>query len=305
MRDPRVEGVLKSLGIRFTYEAESETSQFVSDPQTQVRLPANQAPVKEVKRYTDLLKNGAEFPPIVVLKDGRIVDGNTRFGAYSALKRKTVPAYWCESSSPSIAQRIGVELNSMAGKRMEKGELATWLAAGNGSVSEEEARRITGWSRASINRARSALQFEARRTKLGVPLATSLPETVRASLNSVANPETFRELTLLADDAGLKPGEVTALAKQANETAKTDVGAALAAISDARDTLAQAIQERAAGLKASTPLFMQLSLHGGWIIRQGASGLHDTNSFTAPKSLAVLEEVARIVHEAIQRYPES
>lgn len=303
VKDPRIEQVLSSVSIKFRYEADYPLAKLISDEQTQVRFADNIAPKKEVDRYLDLLKAGVVFPPIVVLKDGRIVDGNTRWGAFQRdRKRVTIPAYVLDTSSPAIARRIGVELNAQAGKRMERAELSNWLATGNGSVSEEDARRITGWSKTTISRVRGALQFDARRAKLNVSLQASLPDEVKAYLNNVADPDVFRDLTILADEAGLKRSEVSALVSQVNDVAKTDVQAAREVVSGQRREAALRIQERAAGLRVTTPLYQQMAMHVGWIVKQGPSGLHDSNAYTAPRARALLESAVEVLREAIELY---
>jgi len=302
MQDPRTEGVLSSLKVKFEYWAEYPVSKLISDEATQVRFKDNRRPKKEVDRYRDLLKAGAEFPPVVVMQGGQVVDGNTRWGAYDALRKAVIPAYVCQITSPALARRIGVELNSNHGKRMEKEELANWLATGNGSVGDDDALRITGWSPSTVRRVRGALQFEGRRTKLGVPLSTSLPDTVKAALNKITSPEVFADLTALADEAGLKPREISQVTGQVNETALTDVAAARSTVSELRAASGQRIEERRAGLRVTTPLHQQMSMHLGWAIKQGPSGLHDTNTHTGPRSKVLLEDALTVIREALARY---
>src|SRR3954466_2219270 len=121
MEDPRTESVLTSLGVKFEYVPEFPMSDLISDPTTQVRREENRAPKPEVERYHGLLKAGAEFPPIVVTGANKVIDGNTRWGAYDRMRRTTIPAYRCNITAPAVAKRIGVELNAVHGKRMEKG----------------------------------------------------------------------------------------------------------------------------------------------------------------------------------------
>lgn len=300
MRDTRIEGVLSSLKIKFDYEAEYPLAKLVSDPATQVRLQDNQGPKKEVDRYRDLLKAGAEFPPICTLKDGRIVDGNTRWGAFDALHRTVIPAYVCQIDSPQLAKRVGVELNSVHGKRMEKTELVNWIAA-NG-IDPDDITRITGWSRSTVSRTRDALKFDERRRALGVTVNSALPENVRAALVKVTDPECFSDMTRLADDAGLKPAEIRTLTAKVNEAALTDPAEARRIISDFRAESGPRIEEHHAGLRVTTPLYQQLAMHTGWLIKQGATGLHDTNEWTGPKSQALLEELGDVVAAALQQY---
>lgn len=302
MEDPRTESVLSSLKVKFEYVAEFPLSKLVLDQETQVRFEDNQATGPEVKRYWDLLKGGAEFPPIVIMKNGRVIDGNTRWAAFDRQHTSRIPAYICEITSPALAKRIGAELNTVHGRRMEKAELASWLSSGNGSVGEEDALRITGWSATTVKRVRDAQLFEARRTKLGVSLTSSLPDTVKQALNKVTDPEAFRQLTLLADEAGLKKSEINQVSKQVNEAALTDAAAARRLIDDLRAGSGQRIEERRAGLRVTTPLYRQLAMHLGWVTGKGPSGLYDANPYTGPKSRALLEEAQNVIREAVERY---
>ena len=302
MKDPRTESVLDSLKVKAEYAAEYPLIKLVLDQETQVRFEGNQARPEEVKRYMDMLEHGAEFPPIVIMKSGRVIDGNTRWSAFDRKNRHVIPAYVCDVTSPALAKRIGAELNAVHGRRMEKAELANWLASQNGSVSEEDALRITGWSRRTVSRTRDALHFEARRAKLGITLTTALSDSVKQALNKAINPDVLRDLTTLADEAGLSIPEINQVVKQANATALTDVNAARQLISDLRADSTQRIEERRAGLRVSTPLYRQIAMHLGWVNGRGASGLHDINPFTAPKSRAVLEEAQNVIREAIERY---
>lgn len=302
MQDPRTEGVLKSLGIKFQYVPEFAMSDLVSDPTTQVRREENRAPKVEVERYFKLLRAGAEFPPIIVTAAGKVIDGNTRSGAYEKMRRTTIPAYRCDVTSPAVAKRIGVELNAVHGKRMEKTELIDWLGKGNGSVSEEAALRITGWSSRTVQRVREALKFDARRASLGIELVTVLPETVRGALWKVTDPQCFRALATLADDAGLTAPDVNGIVKQLNELSLTDPAAALDKIEELRKDRSTEIEERRAGLRASTPISRQIALHLGWVIKQQASGLHDTNPHTSAKTQRYLEEAAEVIKEGLARY---
>jgi hypothetical protein len=185
---------------------------------------------------------------------------------------------------------------------MAKEELTLWLGNSNGSVGDDDAQRMTGWSPSTIRRVRGAIQFEGRRTALAVPLTTALPSPVKAALAKATNPDVFRGLTELADVAGLKASEVNGYVRQANEKALTDPEAALQIIAEAKADNGQRIEERRAGLRVTTPLNQQMSMHLGWVIKQGAPGLHDTNSYTGPKSKLLLEDSVEVLKDALARY---
>lgn len=297
-----MESVLTSLGIEFEYIPELPLSDLVDEPTTQVRREENRAPKPEVDRYFKLLKAGADFPPIVVNTANSIIDGNTRWAAYTRMRRSTIPAYRCDVAAPSVAKLIGVELNAVHGKRMEKGELADWLARGNGQVTHEDAQRLTGWSPRTVLRVREALKFDSRRAQLNVPLVSVLPEAVRAALVKVTDPQCFRALTILADDAGLTAAEINRMVREINDLALIDPARAAAKIDEVRADSKPQIDERRAGLRASTPMFRQLAMHVGWVIKQEASGLHDTNPHTSAKSQRLLEDGLATIKEALTRY---
>jgi hypothetical protein len=302
MQDPRTESVLTSLGVRFEYVPEFPMAKLVSDQTTQVRREENQAPKPEVERYLKLLQAGAEFPPIVITKDGKVIDGNTRWGAFTRGRRTTIPSYRCDTTSPIVAKLIGVELNVVHGKRMEKAELAAWLAQANGRVTPEDAQRLTGWSYKTVQRVKEALKFDDRCAKLGIKLVTVLPEAVRAALMKITDAERFREMTILAERAGLREKDINEVVKEINELSLVDREAALRKIQELEADHREQIDERAAGLRASTPKYRQIALHLGWVIKQGSVELRDTNPNTAAKSQRYLEEAATVIKEALERY---
>jgi hypothetical protein len=302
MQDPRTESVLTALGVQFEYIPEFPMAELISDPSTQVRREENRAPKPEVERYHKLMKAGAEFPPIVITGTGAVIDGNTRQGAAVKMRRTTFPVYQCDTTAAAVAKLIGVELNAVHGKRMEKAELAEWLASGNGSVSADDAERLTGWSARTVQRVREALKFNVRKDKLGIHLVTVLPEAVREALMKITNPECFRALSLLADEAGLTATEINSIVKEINELSLIDPDTALAKIHELRHDRQQQIDERRAGLRVSTPMYRQIALHLGWVIKQGPSGLHDANPHTSAKSQRYLEEAQTVIKEALARY---
>jgi hypothetical protein len=302
VQDTMVEHTLSQLGVKVSYEAEYKMNRLVVDDATQVRFVDNRAPGKEVDRYYDLLTAGAEFPPVVADTSGRLIDGNTRYKATFRYKRSVIPAYICSDISIPLARRIGVELNGRHGRRMAREELSVWIAEGNGSVSVEDARRLTGWSAAVIRRIQGAQHFNKRCKDLDFTVDVALPETIRAALNQVNDPRAFRELTRLAVAAGLKEREVRIIVVRANDAAKTNPEAALTLIRDQEKANVERIADRRAGLTGTTPLFNQLSMHLGWIIKQGPSGLYDANIHTGSRSQALIENSVDVLRDALERY---
>jgi len=302
MKDPRTESVLAALGVKFEYVPEFPMANLVSDQTTQVRREENQAPKPEVDRYHKLLQAGAEFPPIVVTSAGKVIDGNTRWSAFERMRRVTIPTYRCDTTSTNVAKLIGVELNAVHGKRMEKAELADWLATANGRVTADDAQRLTGWSARTVVRVKEALKFDDRRNKLDIPLSTVLPEVVREALMRVTDAGCFRALTILAEKAGLTAREISEAAREINELALTDPEAAFRKISELEADRREQIAERAAGLRVSTPKYRQIALHLGWVIKQGPAELHDTNPATSAKSQRYIEEALSTLKDALTRY---
>lgn len=302
MKDARTESLLNSLNVKFEYIAEFPMSDLVSDPSTQVRREENRAPKPEVDRYFKLLRAGADFPPILVTKNHKVIDGNTRWYAYDKAHRSTIPVYRCDLTSTAVAKRIGVEMNAVHGKRMEKAELTDWLAKGNGSVSQEDAQRLTGWSPRTVTRVREALKFDSRRAALNVATDAVLPEAVREALVKITDPKCFRAMTLLADEAGLASTVINGVAREINEMSLVDPTTALAKIDDLRGEYSEQIEEHRAGMRVSTPFSKQLALHVGWLIKQGADGLHDTNPYTTGRSERYLQQAAEVVTQALARY---
>ena len=96
----------------------------------QVRGEKFLAPPRRVSQYEADMRNGDVFPPVIITRDGYIVDGNTRIQAYMKLGTKTVAAFrlHVDYASATASQRkdlesLGTGMNGRNGAGMNKGNI--------------------------------------------------------------------------------------------------------------------------------------------------------------------------------------
>src|SRR5215475_11607702 len=92
---PEAQGVAQEL-VRLGYEEGTWTLlDEVEAPdrnhREQVRNDKDLAPTGDVNLFTENMRNGDTFPPVIITADGWLLDGNTRVEAAMKLTRKGKP----------------------------------------------------------------------------------------------------------------------------------------------------------------------------------------------------------------------
>ena len=83
---------IERVGFVYTEEAQYDLTGLNEAKRVQVRDLAHYAPKENVGRYAVQMSQSA-FPPIVVTKDGYLIDGNTRVAARRVRKEMFTPAF--------------------------------------------------------------------------------------------------------------------------------------------------------------------------------------------------------------------
>lgn len=108
----------------------------------QVRDEKFLAPPRQVSQYAADVRNGDVFPPVIITRDGYIVDGNTRVQAYLKSGVKTITAFrlHVDYAAATPAQRrdlesLGTGMNGKNGAGMNRGNIEAlvmrWYAPGD------------------------------------------------------------------------------------------------------------------------------------------------------------------------------
>lgn len=213
--------------ISFMYRSGVPTSQIDQDRSlnNQARLgnPLNE---KTVQQYVEALKDGDEFPPLLVQKADKggkyvVVDGNHRLAAHIAAGFN-VDFYDLEAKDPRQLTLLSMTANTKHGlpnSPEERLQHALFMCD-NGMVIHEAARMMNV-PRADLKRAVSKRQAERRAAENGI-LATEwerLPSASRTRLLQVKTDEGFIAAYGVVRDAALDSAEVASLVTRMNETA--------------------------------------------------------------------------------------
>lgn len=153
MRSEQVEAWLKSHGVtNITYEEHVPLGAI--DEAASLR---NQARVfealdeEQVVLYGQAMAEGAEFPPIVLMKRPRvatyiIIDGNHRTQASKLADRPTISAYIAKDLTPAQVMTMTYDANTKHGKPTslkERVVQAAWLVQNQGARPSEAARALS------------------------------------------------------------------------------------------------------------------------------------------------------------------
>lgn len=205
-RDQRFEALFSRWNLNFEFIPElSLTDDLKVLDEAQVRDLANIGPSEQVDQYALQMKQGANFPPIVVaaqLRDSTdvMIDGNTRARAARRNHNDAFPAYRVSPiPDADFAKLLAAALNQLGGKRLERAEAnKAALAAMDMGLSDDQIALEIGYSAESIRRWRRDQQFNERIDKLQlIDHADKLTKTQKREVGKVAHDEPFGELVQL------------------------------------------------------------------------------------------------------------
>lgn len=273
----------------------------------QVREEKHVAPSTRVQEYAARMKS-EPVPPILVTLDDYIVDGNTRIGAAKKNKRGFLPAVVLAVSWETATGKEKMRVLALGAKANRHGE----------PLDKREKREIVseavkqGWTQDVIGMmvgvtpaVVAQIQDEVRAVEKLERVGISPNGTGAASLRALGkiasmNDEPFRQIVLLATDAGLNSTEIKDLAKRAKE-ANSDQGA-LAVINADREQSAERIAEKKLTGAGKPPLARQLRQHLGFLQRNGenAERLVERSEIYAAEHLAALRVAQNLLTELIE-----
>jgi ParB/Sulfiredoxin domain len=89
-------------------------SRIRRDDQSQVRQLAHIAPALRVEEYAQQMRNGAMFPPILLMTPDLLIDGNTRLKAAQRIGRQSFPAIVVDTKTRDMALILAASLNQVS-----------------------------------------------------------------------------------------------------------------------------------------------------------------------------------------------
>lgn len=247
----------------------------------QIRSEDHYAPAAKVAELRAVMKRGDKLPPIVVTKDGHIVDGNTRVTAagkngYPHIQALVldVKAEGAKESESRRLWTLGAAFNARHGKGIDREELRKAVEQ-IGSDPNYTATRIAALIGVTDSVVQSLLaekRARDRAERLGIHTNGSVGAgrlRVLGRASESLNDEPFRELFSLVQDSGLDAADIRQVVTRAKET-KSDEGA-LGVLSQERQARKEQIVEYRASGKSVPPNSAKLRQRLGFILGYEAS----------------------------------
>lgn len=301
--------LIERLGFKWELDYEyplPDTAQRV-----QIRDLKHYAPSAQVAAYAAGMRRGDKFPPIVVTKDGHLVDGNTRVEAARRNKRPDVQAFILnvnyEQASEKERRRLkilGAGFNTRNGKGIDRNEIARAVkeVAGDGTWDATRVAALLGVTDSTVQGIFAEQKARERAHKLGIELNGSVPATQVKMLGQRSpkfNDEPFAGVTRLTQDAGLDSRALRDLCDRV-QAAGTDPEK-MAIISEERKSREQQIAEYTATGKKVPPSSAELRRKLGYVLgfEDNPRGLVEFNRDVAERHLQQLVKSSEILQAAI------
>jgi ParB-like chromosome segregation protein Spo0J len=203
---------LREWNLTYEVVPDFPLSRVRRDDESQVRQLAHIAPALRVEEYAQQMRNGAMFPPILLMTPDLLIDGNTRLKAAQRIGRQTFPAIIVDTKTRDMARILAASLNQMGGERLtpeEAHEAALLMMRSN--YPDVAIARELGRDIAQVRRWRTQRDVEHRAERLGLgDEIQQIPRGTRGLLAGVSHEQPFVETTRLL--AEMRPVE-----KQAKE----------------------------------------------------------------------------------------
>ena len=223
--------LIEKLGFQWELDFEYETP----DPsrRLQIRAEKHYAPKDMVTKYAACMKRGDKFPPIVITKDGYLIDGNTRVEAARHCNFPYMHAFVIddnyENAKQHVRQRLhtlGAGFNARNGKGIDREEIrkAVEIIGSNPDFTATRIAALIGVTERQVSSYLAEKRARERAERVGVHLNGDMASSTLRKLGTASeklNDGPFQALASLAHDAGLKAPEVAAVAQKMRE-AKSD-----------------------------------------------------------------------------------
>ena len=243
--DPRTLGVqieakLVEWHLAYTYNPRLPLRDIRVADWIQVREAAHIADKESLAEFVVQMREGAVYPPIVVMKPNVLVDGNHRFNAAQTLRQTGFPAYVVEFPTVDMAKAFAAAMNQLNGRRLGNEEAfqiaLTMFAMG---LDDQAIAREVGRSQEAVRQMRRRKEFAVRTKRLGIDeTAEAIPERQRIKLAGIDHDPVFAKAVEIAGGSKLPAKTVSELVKTAGSAASD--GEAIEALEQIRSELAPA-----------------------------------------------------------------
>lgn len=249
-----LEAKLREWNLTYEVNREYPIDKVERSGAAQVRLTSHIAPALRVEEYTQQMRNGAIFPPILLRAPDLLIDGNTRLAAAKRVGRKTFPAIIVDTKTPEMAKILAAAINQMGGERLTPDEAreAALLMMQQGYPDQAVAREL-GRDLSQVRRWRNQRDVAQRAERLGLAeQVQQIPRTTLGALAGVNLDEPFTELTKLLAD--VRPQEKQAKEMVSQVVQAPSETAAVQKIAELREELAPAGPPPHVATRSEVPL---------------------------------------------------
>jgi hypothetical protein len=217
-RNQPVESLLTEWNLRFELIEAVPLDTIVQVDEVQARAVAHRAVPEDVEAYYEHMKNGAQFPPIVLREPKIMLDGNTRKAAAEKLGMQAFPAYIVRDiPNTEMARALSGAINQLGGRRLtgaEAQEIAVDMLYGEMKLPVNVVARYVGRSGAQITKWRKDAEVLNRAQRLGIlDEVESISANQRQKLEGVQFDEPFRRIIDALAVSKPPASELTALVK--------------------------------------------------------------------------------------------
>lgn len=191
----------------------------------QVRDEEALAPPREVAKYAQLLRKGVRMPPVIITRDGYLVDGSTRTEAARKIGLVTFPAVILDVNYENAPETmvhdliiLGAAFNLSHGRGMSAANVERVIAqVADEDDSPAELARKLGISSSTATTVINMMKARKKAAALGVKLDESLSishlKLLGGKLAKYTDP-VMRELMLLTQDAKLSTPDAVSLCRR-------------------------------------------------------------------------------------------
>jgi ParB-like chromosome segregation protein Spo0J len=222
--DPRslglpTEAKLVDWLLNYEYDPEFELDSIRIANWAQVRAETSLADKDSLEEFKTQMGEGVVYPPIVVMAPDVLIDGNHRYRAARALKRKALPTFVVHFPTVDMAKAFSGAINQLNGRRLTNEEAfqdaVTMFAMG---LDDEAIAREIGRSRENVRQLRLRKEFAERAIKLNLSdAAERISDRQRVRLATIAHDPVFDRAVRIAAETGGKGKTVASLVKIAKE----------------------------------------------------------------------------------------
>ena len=278
----------------------------------QIRSEKHYAPAKMVSQIRAALTRGDKFAPIIVTRDGHLVDGNTRVTAAMANKFPTFPAVildvtfdGAKDSELRRLHTLGAGCNARHGQGIDREEIrqAVDHLSSDPAYTATRIAALIGVTERMVQALMAEKKARARAEALGIHTNGSVNASKLRTLGRASeyiNDQPFKELFTLVEDSGLSATEISSVVAKMRE-AKSDEGASAVVTSEMQARRDQIAEYKASG-KSVPPPAAKLRQRLGFILGYKANPkeLVEHNQTLAPDHIAAIQQTIAVLSEVVK-----